>query len=88
MLIFGDPTPRAQRGMPHPAIRFALAILIAAGAKAVLHSFDCCRLPTHLLEAASGLREVVYSTTRDEIEEHAARQFGEEGWVSCGDCGG
>jgi hypothetical protein len=32
--------------------------------------------------------DVVYSTTYTEIEDHAAGQFGEEGWDDCPVCVG
>jgi hypothetical protein len=87
MLIFGDPSPPEQRGMPFLSILFALAVPAAAADVPVIHRFDCAELPDHSRARACGLREIVYSTTFDEILEYATRQFGEDGWLPCYRCG-
>ena len=88
ILISGDPTPPEQRGMPFPAVKFALAVPRDRDELPVLHSYPCADLPEHRRAAAKGLREIVYSTTYDELMDYAWHDFGEDGWCSCHICGG
>lgn len=88
MLIFGDPTPPKQRGMPFPEVKYALAIPATADELALLHRFGCAELPELAMAAAAGFREIVYSTTYDELHDYAGHALGDEGWVACHHCGG
>ncbi|MFM8387606.1 MAG: hypothetical protein ACKOCB_12420 [Planctomycetia bacterium] len=90
MLIFdGDGSPPEQRGMPFPTIRYALTVPIKRRHGGVLlHALPCASLPIPLVAAAHGLKQVVWSTTYEEIDDYVYREFGEAGWGWCPTCQG
>jgi hypothetical protein len=89
LILNGPPESRPQRGMPAPAVRFALAVPAQGRVfPVVLHGIGCERLPHYEEAGAQGLSRIVYSTTLDELDEYAGRQFAEDEWMYCPECCG
>jgi hypothetical protein len=85
MLIFGGGPERPQQiGRPFPPILYGL--VKRRRHRAELHAVGCELLESLREQIVRTGGEIVWSTTYDEIEDHAARQFGEDGWDTCPAC--
>ena len=89
MLLFGHIGPPSFGEDAYPKVKFALLVptepLLSP---AVLHGADCPDFPKAGRALDAGVREVVYATTCDELDDYATGQFGEDGWCPCQVCGG
>jgi len=72
--------------MPCPPIKYGLVVPSGRKGRAILHAVECSCLPPRHHVRGSGLRDIVWSTTYNEIDDYASQQFGEDGWTPCPSC--